>query len=210
MHRLWLSGVLLAALWACGPMLQAQPQQRTSSLSTAVASAPASSPPASSSADYVIGPDDLLSIVFWRDQQLSADVLVRPDGKISVTLLDDVQAAGLTPEQLRDRLIAGARKYVTEPVATVIVKQTNSRKVFITGLVSKPGQYPLSSSMTVLQLIATAGGLLDFAKSSEIRVKREEPGRTLMLQFDYDAVIKGKGKRSKDLELKPGDIVIVP
>src|SRR5436190_1769165 len=100
-----------------------------------------------------LGPDDLLSVVFWRDQQLSGDVLVRPDGKISLPLLDDVQAAGLTPKQLRDRLVGEARRFVSEPVATVVVRQVNSRKVYITGFVARPGQYALTSAMTALQLI---------------------------------------------------------
>jgi polysaccharide biosynthesis/export protein len=160
--------------------------------------------------DYVIGPDDLLSVVFWRDQQLSGDVLVRPDGKISLPLLDDVQAAGLTPRQLRDRLLDEARRFISEPVATVVVRQVNSRKVYITGLVARPGQYALTSSMTALQLIATAGGLLDFAKSREIRVVRSENGQSVNLRFDYDEVTKRPEKTSQNIQLKPGDTIIVP
>jgi polysaccharide export outer membrane protein len=170
----------------------------------------AASDTARPSTDYVIGPDDLLSIVFWRDQQLSGDVLVRPDGKISLPLLDDVQAAGLTPKQLRDRLIGEARRYVSEPVATVVVRQVNSRKVYITGLVARPGQYPLTPTMTVLQLIATAGGLLDFAKGKEIRVMRTENGKSVNLRFDYEETTKNPERTSQNIELKPGDTIIVP
>jgi polysaccharide biosynthesis/export protein len=160
--------------------------------------------------EYVIGPDDLLSVVFWRDQQLSGDVLVRPDGKISLPLLDDIQAAGLTPRQLRDRLIGEARRYVSEPVATVVVRQVNSRKVYITGFVARPGQYALSSSMTVLQLIATAGGLQDFAKSKEIRIVRSENGKPVSIRFDYDEITKNPEKATQNIELKPGDTIVVP
>ncbi len=160
-------------------------------------------------ADYVIGPDDVLSVVFWRDQQLSSEVLVRPDGKISLPLLDDVQAAGLTPEGLRDRLNGEAQRYVSEPKVTVIVKAANSRRAYITGQVVRPGQYPLASSMSVLQLIATAGGLTDFAKSKDIRVVRVEQGRSISVPFNYDDVTKHQ-TTSQNIELKPGDTVIVP
>ena len=170
---------------------------------------PAAADPAT--ADYVIGPDDMLSVVFWRDQQMSADVLVRPDGKISLPLLDDVQAAGLTPKQLRDRLVSEARRFMTEPIATVVVRQINSRRVYITGLVARPGQYPLTPSMTILQLIATAGGLQDYAKAKDIRVVRVENGRPVNLRFDYDEMTRETNHQpSRNIELKVGDTVIVP
>jgi len=159
--------------------------------------------------DYVIGADDVLSIVFWRDQQLSGDVLVRPDGKISVPLLDDIAVAGLTPRQLRDRLVVAARGYVAEPVVTVVVKQVNSRKVYITGQVVRPGQYALTASMNVLQLIAMAGGLGDYAKPRSIRVVRFEQGQIVDVHFDYDEQI-GKSKHVRSVELKAGDTVVVP
>jgi len=160
--------------------------------------------------DDVIGPDDVLSVVFWREQQLSSDVIVRPDGKISLPLLDDVQAAGLTPKQLRDRLLTEARRFISEPVATVVVRQVNSRKVYITGMVARPGQYPLTPSMTVLQLIATAGGLQDFAKSKEIRIVRTEDGKPVNIRFDYEEMTKRPEKTAQNIELKPGDTIIVP
>jgi polysaccharide export outer membrane protein len=157
--------------------------------------------------DYVIGPADVLSVVFWRDDQMSRDVLVRPDGKISIPLLDDVQAAGLTPEELRDRLIGAARRYVTDPKVTVVVQQINSRHVYITGLVANPGAYPLTQSMTVLQLVATAGGLQDYAKSDEIRIVGLDEGRRVSVRFNYGKAAKGE---AEDVELQPGDTVVVP
>jgi polysaccharide biosynthesis/export protein len=163
--------------------------------------------------EYLIGADDVLTLVFWRDEQLSGDVLVRPDGKISVPLLDDVQAAGLTPKQLGEHLAVAARRFVTAASVTVVVKEIHSRKVYITGLVAKPGQYPLTTSMTALQLIATAGGLLDFAKTKDIRIVRVENGRSIDLRFDYEAATKNPMKASQqslNLELKPGDTVVVP
>jgi polysaccharide biosynthesis/export protein len=205
--------VVLAALmlssWLGAGRIHAARQQAAITNSS---SSPADIPKAKDapSNDYVIGPDDLLSVVFWRDQQLSGDVLVRPDGKISLPLLDDVQAAGLTPRQLRDRLVGEARRFVSEPVATVVVRQVNSRKVYITGFVARPGQYALSSSMTVLQLIATAGGLQDFAKSKEIRIVRSENGKPVSIRFDYDEITKNPEKAAQNIELKPGDTIVVP
>lgn len=160
-------------------------------------------------AGYVIGPDDQLSIVFWREKDLSADVVVRPDGLISLPLLNDVAAAGLTPEQLRVNITQGAGKFVEEPTVSVVVKAINSRKVFVTGQVGKPGPYPLSGPTTVLQLIATAGGVAEYAKKSEILVIRKENDKQLTFPFNYDGVMKGKNL-NQNIELKPGDTVIVP
>ncbi len=163
------------------------------------------SPPA----DYIIGAEDLLSVVFWRDKDMSSDVAVRPDGKISLPLLNDVQAAGLTPTQLRDQLTESAKQYISEPNVTIVVRQINSRKVFVTGQVQKPGPYVLGGSTTVLQLIATAGGVLEYAHSNKIIVMRTENGRQASHPFDYKGVISGKNLR-QNIELKPGDTVIVP
>jgi polysaccharide biosynthesis/export protein len=159
--------------------------------------------------DYVIGPDDVLNIVFWREQDLSSEVAVRPDGKISLPLLNEIQASGLTPEQLRGNLTQAANRYVEDPAVTVVVKAINSRKVFITGLVGKPGPYPLSSPTTVLQLIAMAGGVQEYAKAERIVVMRTENGRTVSHKFNYKQVSEGKNLQ-QNIELKPGDTIIVP
>ena len=158
---------------------------------------------------YLIGPDDILTIVFWRDKDLSGDVKVRPDGMISLPLLNDVQAAGLTPEQLRAALIESAGKLMEEPSVAVVVKEINSRKVFVTGQVNKPGPYPLLAPTTVLQLIATAGGLLEYADSKNVRIMRTENGKPVSYKFNYKDVIKGKNLK-QNIELKPGDTLIVP
>ncbi|HXH06107.1 MAG TPA: polysaccharide biosynthesis/export family protein, partial [Vicinamibacterales bacterium] len=158
---------------------------------------------------YVIGPEDLLMIVFWRDQLLSGDVRVRPDGKISLPLLNDIQAAGATPEELRARLAEAASKFLQEPNPTVIVKEIRSRNVFITGNVAKPGVYPLNSEMNVLQLIAQAGGLLEYADSKKIVVIRNENGRQRYYRFNYNDVIRQK-RVQQNIALKPGDTVVVP
>ena len=160
-------------------------------------------------ADYVIGPEDLLTVVFWRDKDLSADVAVRPDGKISLPLLNDVQAAGMTPEELRVALTKAAAKFVADPTVTVVVKAINSRKVFITGQVGKPGPYMLSGPTTVMQLIAMAGGVHEFADSKNITILRTEGGTQTAIRFNYRDVEKRKNLK-QNIELKPGDTIIVP
>jgi polysaccharide biosynthesis/export protein len=161
-------------------------------------------------ASYVIGTDDVLAVVFWHDKDMSADaVTVRPDGKISLPLLNDVHAAGYTPDQLRAVLVQAASKYVEEPNATVLVKEIHSRKVFITGNVSKPGIYPLSGEMNVLQLIAQAGGLLEYADAEKIVVMRSDNGLAKYLTFNYKDVLKRKNIQQNVL-LKPGDTIVVP
>jgi len=160
-------------------------------------------------ADYVIGADDQLKIVFWRDDSLSGDVVVRPDGKISLTLLNDIQAAGLTPNQLREALVAAAARYVTDPSVTVIVKLINSRKVYVTGQVNKPGPFLLNDNMTILQMLALAGGLQEWADADHILVMRTEGGQTKSYKFNYKDVRKGKNLQ-QNIMLKPGDTIVVP
>jgi polysaccharide export outer membrane protein len=154
---------------------------------------------------YVIGPDDVLGIVFWREKDLSAEVVVRPDGIITLPLLEDIKVTGMTPNELKQKITAEASKLVTSPNVTVIVKQINSRKVFITGHVAKPGSYPLTSPMNVVQLIALSGGLLEFADRSKITVMRT--GDTH--RVNYKQLAKGENLK-QNIELKPGDTVIVP
>lgn len=197
---------LLAAMLACGVVGYAQ--------------APAS-PPADPSPQmpvmtgvevpdhYVIGPGDLLGIVFWREKELSGDVAVLPDGRITLPLINEMTAAGLTPEQLRASLIEAARQFVTDPTATVVVRQVNSRRVFVTGMVAKPGQYPLYQTMSVLQLIATAGGLLEYAKGEDIVIIRREPSQIVSYSFNYKEVVRKKNLH-QNIDLKPGDTVVVP
>src|SRR5262249_48925669 len=159
---------------------------------------------------YVIGVDDVLSILFWRDKDLSApDITVRPDGKVTLPLLNDLQAAGLTPEQLRDSVVTAARKYIEDPQPTVTVKEIKSRKVFITGQGEKPGPYPRNGTGTVLQLIATAGGLRDFADGKNITVMRVRQGKQSIFEFNYQDLVKRKNLL-QNIELEPGDTVVVP
>ncbi len=165
--------------------------------------------PADAPADYIIGPEDVLSIVYWRDKDMTGDVAVRSDGKISLPLLNDVQAAGLTPTQLRDWLVEASKEYFEDPAVSVGVKQMNSRKVFITGEVHKPGPYPLVGPTTVLELISLAGGLKDYADRKNILIVRTENGRKLSYLFNYKDVVSRKNLE-QNIELKPHDTVIVP
>jgi polysaccharide biosynthesis/export protein len=157
---------------------------------------------------YVIGPEDVLSIVVWREKDMSADVVVRPDGKISLPLLNDVQAAGNTPEQLAEIVEKAAAKYVTDSDATVIVKAINSRKVFVLGEVAKPGTVPLTSEMNVLQLIASVGGFLEYANKDNVTILRTENGRERRFRFNYNDVVEGKNLQ-QNIMLQPGDTVLI-
>jgi polysaccharide biosynthesis/export protein len=172
-----------------------------------VVPAPAVPPPPG----YVIGPDDVLQVLYWREKEISAEVTVRPDGMISLPLLNDVKAAGLTPEQLRVVVTQAAKEkyFLEDPDVTINIKTINSRKVFITGSVARPGPYPLTSATSVLQLISTAGGLTEFAKQKNISVMRTENGKPVRYAFNYKDVANGKNLK-QNIELKPGDTVIVP
>lgn len=159
------------------------------------------------STQYVIGPEDVLSIVFWRDKEMSTQVRVRPDGKISLPLLDEIQAAGLTPAALRTHLIEESKRFFGNPAVTVVVQEINSRKVFVTGQVVKPGSYVIATPTTVLQVIAMAGGLKDFADSKNITIVRQEGGQRSSFGFNYKDIRKNL---KQNIELKPGDTVVVP
>ena len=158
---------------------------------------------------YVIGPEDALSVVFWREKDMSTDAAVRPDGMITVPLLNDIHAAGLTPDQLRERIQTAAAKFVEDPTVTIVVKAINSRKVFITGLVAKPGQYPLAGPTSVMQLIAMAGGLQEYADSKKILIMRTEGGEQVAKPFNYQDVLNRKNLK-QNIDLLPGDTVIIP
>lgn len=184
------------------------PAQRTGAQRPAPA-APVPVQPPPPTPDYVIGPDDVLSIVYWRDKDMSTDVQVRPDGKISLSLLNDVDAAGLTPDQLRAKLVEASKEYFEDANITVVVKEIKSRRVFIMGQVAKIGPYPLTGPMTVMQLISLAGGVGEFAKIDNIRVIRTENGKPKSFRVNLKEVQSGK-KLEQNIELKPGDTVMVP
>ena len=194
--------VLVLGTAAIAANQQAQ-QSNHANVASVAAPAPALPP------DYVIGADDVLSIVYWREKDMSAEVTVRPDGKVALPLLNDIVAAGLTPDAFRDRVIEAAKRFVESPNPTVMVKEVNSRKVFITGQVEKPGSYQLNNPMTVLQLIALSGGLKEFARGKNISIIRPGRGEPATFRFNYQEAL-GRQNLQQNIELKPGDTVLVP
>jgi len=159
---------------------------------------------------YVIGDDDRLAINVWKEPDLTQTLPVRSDGKISLPLIGDIQAAGRTPHDLELEIAARLRTYMTDPEVTVMVLQINSQKFNILGRVAKPGSYLLSTTTTVLDAIAQAGGFQDFAKQKDVYVLREKPGGgEVRIAFNYKDVIRGKHPE-ENIRLQPGDTVVVP
>jgi polysaccharide export outer membrane protein len=160
--------------------------------------------------NYVIGAEDVLGINVWKEPEMSRQVPVRPDGMISLPLLGDVKAAGLTPLQLQDQLTTELEKYISDPQVTVIVGEVHSMTFNVVGEVNRPGYYPLTRRMTVLDAIALSGGFRDFAKVKKIYVLRTEAsGQQVRLRFNYKNVIKGKDAQ-ENIELEPRDTIVVP
>jgi polysaccharide export outer membrane protein len=159
--------------------------------------------------NYVIGPQDLIDISVWKEPDLSRSVPVRPDGKISLPLLNDIQAAGLTPTQLGAQITTNLAKYVTNPQVTVIVSQINSQRIYILGEVARAGGYTLLPDMNVLQALSNAGGLTAFANSKKIYILRRDSGKQQKIPFNYKEVISGKDP-SQNISLKAGDTIVVP
>jgi polysaccharide export outer membrane protein len=176
----------------------------------APAPAPAPAPEAKSVAgpEYIIGADDALHISVWKEPDLTATLPVRPDGKISMPPLNDVQAAGLTPMQLADALTGRLKKYVADPRVTVVVTQINSKRVYLVGEVLHPGPIPMLPNMTVLQALASAG-FTQFANTKGIYVLRTENGRQQKMPVNYRQLIKGDSV-DQNVMLKPGDTIVVP
>ena len=159
---------------------------------------------------YVIGANDVLAVNVWKEPDISRSVPVRSDGKISLPLVGELQASGQTPRQLEQEITKRLQNYISEPEVTVIVTDSKSQKVNILGMVSRPGAYLLTSSTTVLDAIAMAGGFKDFAKQKSIYVLRQAPdGTQQRLSFNYKEVIKGKNPE-QNIRLQAGDTVVVP
>ena len=159
---------------------------------------------------YRIGAGDVLQVLVWKEPDASLpDAVVRTDGKISVPLVGDVDVAGLTPEQLKESLVAKFTHYINNPVVTVYARQINSRKIYVLGTVKKEGPIPLLRPMTILQALGEAGGLGEWAGRKKIYVLRTVNGKQTKLPFDYQAVIKGK-HLEQNITLLPDDTIVVP
>jgi polysaccharide export outer membrane protein len=158
--------------------------------------------------DYKIGPEDLLDISVWKNPELSRTVPVRPDGKVSLPLVNDIQAAGLTPTALRQQLIDRLAEFIPAPEVAVIVREVHSMKVAVVGSVKTPGRYELKSTATVLEMIALAQGFTDFASRDRVVVLRQENGETKRIPFNYRKV--AAGDEQANLIVQSGDIIVVP
>jgi polysaccharide export outer membrane protein len=203
--------VLLVSL----ALAQEVPPPASGSVSDSAASSGASSGKLSSVAsqgqsgsEYVIGPEDVLHIAVWKESDLTATLPVRPDGKISLPLLNDVQASGLTPLQLASSLTEKLKKYIADPRVTVVVTTINSKKIYLVGEVLHSGAAALSPNMTVLQALSSAG-LNQFAKTNKIYVLRTENGRQQKLPVNYRKLVKGE-RIEENYLLRPGDTIVVP
>ncbi|MGA9508882.1 MAG: polysaccharide biosynthesis/export family protein [Candidatus Sulfotelmatobacter sp.] len=158
--------------------------------------------------DYVIGPDDTLRISVWKEPDMSVTLPVRPDGKISMPLLDDVQAAGMTPMQLGASIRDKLKKYIEDPRVTVVVTAMNSQRIYVLGEVVHTGAMPLLPGMTVLQALSSAG-FTQFANLKAIYLLRVVDGKQTKMPFNYKNAIKGRGMQ-QNITLKPGDTIVVP
>lgn len=198
--------VSLAAVLLCTPLAYAQDpaaQKPDTAQKPAAATAPVVD------ADYKIGPQDVIRIDVWKEPDISRTIPVRPDGKISLPLLNDVQAAGLTAMQLAASLRESLSKYLTSPQVTVTVNEINSRRVYLTGEVARAGALPLLPNMTVLQALSSGGGFTQFAKLKNIYVLRTEDGKQVKHPFNYKEVVKGN-LAEQNILLLPGDVIVVP
>lgn len=207
-----LIGCLLVAIWPV-PCVALQSNAASKPQSSAPGSAPAKNAPTGGVAhddSYVIGASDVLAINVWKEPDVSRVIPVRSDGRISLPLAGELQAAGETPKQLEQEISKRLASYISEPEVTVIVQESKSRRINILGMVAKPGSYLLANSMTVLDAIAIAGGFKDFAKQKNIYVLRQgSNGAQTRLPFNYKDVIKGKNT-NQNVQLEPGDTVVVP
>jgi polysaccharide export outer membrane protein len=165
-------------------------------------------PPAAAPVDprtYMIGIQDVIAVRVWRERELSGDFVVRPDGKISMPLAGEIEADGITPDQLKTRIVEALTNFMNRPEVTLEVRQVNSKRFFITGEINRPGAFVVISPISVLEAISNAGGLKDFANGKKIVIMRGNE----RLKFNYKEVIKGKNMEQNIL-LQPGDHIIIP
>ncbi|MGA8144183.1 MAG: polysaccharide biosynthesis/export family protein [Candidatus Acidiferrales bacterium] len=205
---LWIAiGMLAAAV----PARAQEDASKKKSEDAGAAASQAAAPKKAATEDpnYIIGAQDVLDISVWKEPELTRTVPVRPDGKISMPLLNDVQAAGLTPLRLAADITTGLKKFVTDPQVTVIVTTINSQRVYILGEVTRAGAYPLLPNMTVLQALSSAGGFTQYANLKKIYVLRIEDGKQVKHPFNYKDVLAGKAA-DQNIFVKAGDTIVVP
>lgn len=207
MKLIW-KAVMTAFLMGSVAMAQGAPAQAAASSASDGNANAVTAPANASDATYVIGAEDTLHIAVWKEADLTATLPVRPDGKISLPLLNDVQAAGLTPMQLADSLTEKLKKFVANPLVTVVVTQINSKRVYMVGEVGHTGAMPMLPNMTVLQALSSAG-LSQFANTKRIYILRTENGKQQKLPVNYRKLVKGE-QIEHNYVLQPGDTIVVP
>jgi polysaccharide export outer membrane protein len=221
--RLTTFGLLLTTVSPClagqqqrgtGSTAQPRPAAETTkgqpAIDTAARSKPAASDDRTGPRDYVIGPSDVIEIAVWNNEAVSRTVPVRPDGKISLQLINDVQAAGMTPMQLRDALTQALTAYVQNPEVSVIVREVHSFKVSVMGEVKEPGRFDLTGRVTVLDVLAMAKGLTQYADKNKIAVLRREQGVTRTIPVDYQRLVSNESVSGREnFFVQPDDIVVV-
>jgi polysaccharide export outer membrane protein len=194
-----------------------EPVGKPAQVNAPVATAPPVVPPAptvptmaaGTAADaYVIGASDVLTVTVWKEPTLSGSILVRPDGMISLPLLGDVQASGLTPLQLADQIATKLKKFIQDPNVSVVISQIHSKVIYLLGEVGKKGPIEMTPGMTLLEAIASAGGVTDYANTKKIYILRDEAGKHQKIPVHYKEALKGDS--TLDLVLKPGDTIVVP
>jgi polysaccharide biosynthesis/export protein len=204
------NAAIAVTILSCMAWAQNDPPQPAPSAAApaAVVPAPAPADATQGNPDYVIGPEDVIHVAVWKEADLTATLPVRPDGKISLPLLNDVQAAGLTPTQLASSLTEKLKKYVADPRVTIVVAAINSKRIYLVGEVLRPGATPMLPNMTVLQALSSAG-INQFAKTKGIYVLRTENGKQEKLPVNYRKLVKGQDIE-QNYVLRPGDTIVVP
>ena len=205
--QLWIVVTLLAAVIPAHA--QEADEKKPATQGSVTSTQTAAKKAATDDPNYVIGAQDVLDISVWKEPELTRAVPVRPDGKISLPLLNDVVAAGKTPQQLAADITAGLKKFVTDPQVTVIVSTINSQRVYILGEVNRAGAYPLLPNMTILQALSSAGGFTQFANLKKIYLLRVENGKQEKHPFNYKDVLAGKAS-DQNILVKAGDTIVVP
>ena len=204
-----LKAIITVGLVAAGITIPRLVRAQAQSPKASTQSPTSSAKPATRDKNYIIGPEDVLDIDVWKQPNLSRTVPVRPDGKISLPLLGDIQAAGVTPTELGTSIQKMVQKYVSNPQVTVIVTAINSQRIYVLGERNRPGAEQLFPNMTPLQALSAAGGFTQFAKRNQVYVLRREGSKEKRYRFDYKAALQGDPSR-QTIILQPGDTIIVP
>jgi polysaccharide biosynthesis/export protein len=203
-----LSTICILCTTAISQIAPGNPQTRLPQGAAPITTPLQSSPAGASSEDFVIGPEDVIEIKVWHETELTTRGVVRPDGKIGVTLLGDVQASGLTTAQLKQSIGARLSRFLEQPEVSVVVVEIHSQMVHLIGSVGRPGAYALGGPLTVVELLARAGGLTETAKSEDIAIVRTKSGGVVeRISFNYKAFTQGKNLQN--VALKNGDVVVV-